>query len=448
MERVNYIIAAWSGPRRDGGSGLACLKKQLNQLSVLKHSIAQVTIVVPDNPGEPSDFRGYVENRVALVEETGGIPVTVLRRPNIGLSYGSWSYAYEETRMLFDYYIFMEDDYYFVEDNFDEKLIRMASWSNAYVCGFVSKRGTTWWPGNSNGICSVGNLEKVYRKHGGLPFDNNARDGNYTEESGQIAWGEKFTEAGVQLDDITREYACLHWYWQHKQCQLIPGQMYAARRYLFVPYQARLGHNFLPYKDVHRGAEGVLIATGPTFKRYDHHEIKKKGRIIVAVNSAIMDLTRDPHYYFFGHVDKRSEEYLFKVKDLACAKFGFTRVNALPQETCLSDTMARHLGATPYELDTSVGFEQHLEVFPLVDHAINFSALQFMIWTGIRKIFLVGCDVTAVVSHRDPSIDEDRQVEKMMAVWRDFKEYAERMGVEVVVINPVGLKGMFQERVC
>ncbi len=444
--KINYVIAAWSGVRRDGGNGLRYLRKQISQLDLLDHSLSQVTVMVPHNPDEPSDFSAYV---AALAEKPGFV---IVRCKNEGVSYGSWSRAYEKWRTAFDFYIFMEDDYHFVEDHFDRTLVTMLK-GHGYLCGFVSEKDGVQWPGNAIGIARSEVLEKVRQVYGQLPFDRQAAGGRYTEANGQVEWGLAFQRAGYTIADITDQYACLHWYWQHRECRLIPGQPKSNSRFLFVPFQAPRNSAFLPFKGRYAGREGVLIATGPSLSAYDYAEINGY-RIVVGVNSMIAELrsfaditNEHPDYYFCGHTDQRSAAYLDLVKTTRSTCFGYTRVDGATSENWLSDRRALDLGVLPFELTTRIEFHNDLARQPLVDHAINFSALQFMIWIGLRTIYLVGCDVTSIVSYRDPAVDPHRSTEKMLEVWRAFQAHALRNGVRVVSVNPIGLKGMFEERV-
>jgi len=125
VRRINYIIAAWGGPRRGSKysdlTPCGCgdyITKQLAALKRYKHSLAQVTIVNAD-AGEPHP---ELDN---LPSEVAGVPVVVFDIPNCLLSVGSWQAAVQRYTNSFDYYIFIEDDYVFVRDHFDELLVGM-----------------------------------------------------------------------------------------------------------------------------------------------------------------------------------------------------------------------------------------------------------------------------------------------------------------------------------
>ncbi|NIQ13965.1 MAG: hypothetical protein GTO02_06040, partial [Candidatus Dadabacteria bacterium] len=92
-----------------------------------------MTFVVPHNPKEPVPFRKSLE---AIPKSIGSAKIEIIERKNIGLSYGSFSSAFNLYGDQFEYYIFLEDDYIFVEDQFDEILINIF---NQYEnCGYLA----------------------------------------------------------------------------------------------------------------------------------------------------------------------------------------------------------------------------------------------------------------------------------------------------------------------
>ncbi len=209
--------------------------------------------------------------------------------------------------------------------------------------------------------------------------------------------------------------------------------------------KSKLNRVFLPYKNVYEGKEGILLGTGPTLNQYDFEE-DDGTRIKVGVNSiALDDIKLD--YYFCGHIDKRSKSYIAKMQEYQprFEKFGFVLLDGRINEKWLTLKMATNLGLCPYELTTKNEFRLELDQYPVVNCCIAFSGLQFMVYAGIKKIYLVGCDTTQVVSYKDSSIDSERVVSMMMDTWKLFSLFAAKHDVEIVSINPVGLKGMFKD---
>ena len=146
---VNYVIAAWSGPRRGKARPTRTYEKyftdmtfylrfHINRVLKIKKHISHITIVAPFNYGEePKEFSAYLDS---MPEEIDGVGVTVLRRENVGISFGSFSYAFEQLGPEWDYYIFNEDDHIPVHKSFDEELVNaLLKSKSGCVCAW--KRG-------------------------------------------------------------------------------------------------------------------------------------------------------------------------------------------------------------------------------------------------------------------------------------------------------------------
>lgn len=76
--------------------------------------------------------------------------------------------------------------------------------------------------------------------------------------------------------------------------------------------------------------------------------------------------------------------------------------------------------------------------------SVIFSAFAFSLWMRPRKIYLVGCDCSA--SYFDDA-QAKRSFEFLVSGWRVMADYARVFypDVEVVSLNPVGLKGVFKD---
>ena len=142
---INYVIATWSGPRRQGNPDLLLspthyLQQQLLALQSVKHQLQQITIVAPNNPEEPEEFTEFLF-QVAFPAAAGVTlaerlpPIKIIRRPNEGQSYGSWVEAYLKYTDEFEYYIFVEDDYKPAHPNFDQILAQM--YETSKNCGYL-----------------------------------------------------------------------------------------------------------------------------------------------------------------------------------------------------------------------------------------------------------------------------------------------------------------------
>jgi len=123
--KINYIIACWSGMRRVNPQAYIddraiFLRKHLKYMRNLKHSIDQITIIISDNPDEPKSYKDFINRLPQMINNT---KIEVMRRSNIGYSYGGYSDVFERYRKQFDYYLLMEDDYVFMLDNFDDIML-------------------------------------------------------------------------------------------------------------------------------------------------------------------------------------------------------------------------------------------------------------------------------------------------------------------------------------
>lgn len=195
---INYVIAAYGGrrrhsiPRYDADSSYL-LRTHLRALSEVKHRLDRVTIVAP--PRDKRDrfqdrFEAFLTGEVPAT--VGGAPVTVIRRTtNSGFSYGSWSDAYKASRGKFDWYVFMEDDYYFALDGFDDLLVEESEKSKD--CGFLAAK-TRQDPGQVHfadifaGLFRASALEDLFVSLGRLPHSDSSTNYESIEIEGQIGF--------------------------------------------------------------------------------------------------------------------------------------------------------------------------------------------------------------------------------------------------------------------
>jgi hypothetical protein len=222
---TNYVIATWSGPRRQGNDEYHkdktfYIRKHLQLLKKVKHHLSQITIVVPRNKKEPKKFSRFLREIPSKIQDA---KVVVLRRENYGQSYGSWSHVYGKYRDKFDYYLFVEDDYAFVKDYFDIDLsMRLDSLPNCwFLCCLVGYSiDARLHAAISNGICRSTVLKKVWDVFGELPSGGDywevkedlpedpkeqRKKSVYSGEP-QLQFSEGFLEIGTKLYDVTEDY--------------------------------------------------------------------------------------------------------------------------------------------------------------------------------------------------------------------------------------------------
>jgi glycosyltransferase involved in cell wall biosynthesis len=169
----------------------------------------------------------------------------------------------------------------------------------------------------------------------------------------------------------------------------------------------------------------------------------------------------DLHYYFLQDPGRRSHADSY--------------VNRKTEYDAFRPRLAKFYGITlhPFDLDGSIQYQfTHGPIIdkdgaciedpnvpadfsadlankpPAAAGSIAFPALQFLLWTGVKRIYIVGADITdgRRIGEDKPSQDYVRQ--NHMGRWREFERWVATAysDVEIVPLNPVGLKGMFADR--
>ena len=235
--KINYVIASWSGRRRSAAHH-NFLKWHLDNLCKYKHNLDQITVLVPENPNMGLLYKLFIEKLIISYPQ---LPLVRLHRKNIGLSYGGYNDAFKQFPD-FDYYIFMEDDYCYVKDNFDEILIDLFNQKPncGYLCGYVRnpnihRYDAQYGPmhaGNSNGITKREVIEKIIKKYGEMPHNKGVQ---YEEQGGQIQWSRAFLDVGMNLYDITPHYKSTFAWGDGNITEYAPQN----KEYLFIPYQSK-----------------------------------------------------------------------------------------------------------------------------------------------------------------------------------------------------------------
>ena len=217
-----YIINFYLGDRRNinpfyEDDKLSYLKKHIELLSAIPHNLSK--IVFNFNLRE-EDYHYISEIWKITPKRLGTADVTLSIRPNKGMSYGAWNDTFEKYKSQYDYYIFNEDDYFFIEPNWDQYLV--TKYTSSENCGYLCMmvRQPAWWngykkhAGHSVGIASTENLLKVYYKYGVLPHNNVHTEwkqgDDHSEyqkgENSQILFSFAFIELGMNVLDVSDDY--------------------------------------------------------------------------------------------------------------------------------------------------------------------------------------------------------------------------------------------------
>lgn len=218
--KVCLINSFWLGDRRYEipeykEDKLYFVKKQIEVLQTQKHNLTKIIFnfnIIPEH------YHYLAEVFSITPKQIQGAEVEINIRENVGISYGAWSDLFIKYKSEYDYYVFNEDDYFFVQDNWDGYLVNK---HNSYDdCGYLCMliREPHIWndyrkhAGSSIGIASSETLMKIYSKYGKLPSisstTNNPDEYDISADI-QIQFGFAFLEIGLNLYDIRDDYSIL-----------------------------------------------------------------------------------------------------------------------------------------------------------------------------------------------------------------------------------------------
>lgn len=218
---INYVIATWSGWRRNPSTEY--LKKHLQRLFELKHDwVSQITVVKPLGSDDPEfyDLPADILSKIVILE-----------RPENDRSYGQFFYAYKQYGKEFSHYIIVEDDYIPNTDHFDRRLVEVMLRKQCdYVCGYYGRYKATeiMHPQQNCGIVTALAFEKILSKFPNPVFYKNGEN----DGQEQSMFAELFHQSGLKIADYSDHYSVpyfdrhITYYTKDKNIETI-----------FVPYQ-------------------------------------------------------------------------------------------------------------------------------------------------------------------------------------------------------------------
>lgn len=207
--------------------------------------------------------------------------------------------------------------------------------------------------------------------------------------------------------------------------------------------------SFSEFKGCHKGQTVAVIGTGLTMNFYT--PVKSASHIGVNASFLRKDMKLD--YYFLWHY---VSEWCDKLKNYHCVKF-FGRNEWLeripgdgsdlfPEYVVEENEARRFFGGEP-----SREIYADISYYPLMGYySVIFSAINFAIYTRPKRILLIGCDCAANGHFNDMAIQktiETRQYPMWIEGYKAIKAFVKwhYPDMEVISINPVGLKGMFHD---
>ncbi len=197
--------------------------------------------------------------------------------------------------------------------------------------------------------------------------------------------------------------------------------------------------SFSDLRYINVGKDVVLCATGPTLDYYSPIE----GAVHIGVKDAFK-IERIKFDYLFhhdvsGYKSKIIPGEFINYRAQDCIKFIGNSVPFLIGENPTANKIRFFNSANT--------LNYQIDYLPLPDYgSIIFPAFFFALWTKPKRIFIVGADCST--GHASgANVEHFSDVRYASGGWKLMKDFADKYypDVELISINPVGLKGMFKD---
>lgn len=207
---------------------------------------------------------------------------------------------------------------------------------------------------------------------------------------------------------------------------------------------------FPAYKNAHAGREVAVVATGPSLAKYR----PIPDAVHIGVNRAFQRREVELDFLFVQHfpgIDDLTEQLV---------AYGAGKVKKFYGVISEQDTLRWRrpdaaAGAAGFELyyclngpsGGAAHFAAEIERLPMsANGSVVFAALQFALYTGPKRIYLVGCDSTGkgTAASADGGLSD---ADRLVRDWEQLRDFAAENypGIEIVSVNPVRLAGMFRD---
>ena len=207
----------------------------------------------------------------------------------------------------------------------------------------------------------------------------------------------------------------------------------------------------------------VLIASGPTVNNFDPQVLKDENLKYIAVNGSFACDKVNFDYLFLQDYSglKKTVEKIPEAKNLKNAEKFYGIMSPVPNEMLVPESIINRDNANKYYVH-SVCYDNG-KLLPWVDYARDLSseffmchgtipliAMQFLLYAGFKKIYLVGCDCSVsghFSKNMETQVTQKTELDVWLLGWKKIKEFAKLHYPEtrIISINPVGLKGYFEE---
>lgn len=206
---------------------------------------------------------------------------------------------------------------------------------------------------------------------------------------------------------------------------------------------------FPKYRNCNKGRDLVVLASGPTLDYYN----LKQDALYLGVNKSFYANKAPLDYLFVQDYIPSAQNDIDAYEGNHCKKFYGVHyiVPGIAQSHADKAGAERYYFIDRNEV-TAWDFPPDVSLLPFNTYSsVIHPAVTFALYTGARRIYLVGCDTSNGgysnhLGEKDAS-KNTLAIQYVLLGWRKLKTYAETLfpETEIISVNPVGLKGLFKD---
>ncbi|MBZ7976114.1 glycosyltransferase family 2 protein [Campylobacter sp. RM12637] len=216
---------------------------------------------------------------------------------------------------------------------------------------------------------------------------------------------------------------------------------------------------FSKYRNIYKNNEVVILGSGPTLKYYK----KDPNKIYIGCNRVFRDFELD--FLFMADYEgvKSYINELANISNNTKIFFGFNMFDNYKHDKYHWKNKLRipnsflTLNNVDFyyinrDLDSSYTREifDDISIYPLSDfYTIAHHAFHFALFTGAKKIYIVGCDSSynGYYDGANQNLQWSTDFKIIINGWKKFKKFADIYypATQIISINPIGLKGIFHD---
>lgn len=203
---------------------------------------------------------------------------------------------------------------------------------------------------------------------------------------------------------------------------------------------------FTKFRNIHKDKSAYIFATGASLNNYKFKDLNNS--ILVGLNKIYKrkDIVNKLNYYFFGSEYNNDLDHKTNIDNLPENITKFASVYTYGKHS-----VSGNIGPESVKnIKNAYAFDKRLDDFsvdiskqPFLGHSIVFPAIQFLLYTGVTKIHLIGCDCDDNYFYGKGQWANPYY--HYLNWWINFRDFKNKnySNVDIISINPIGLKGLF-----